>query len=165
MLFSVTTEFQLQLLLTEMTLVKISHRELAANSYRVCILRVNTALCASMCVYRGLYSTDNVQVVCDSFMDRLIQRYDVYKVETISSVYMCVSGIPIRNGQRHVTEIARMSLDIINAAKRFHIASMPEVRLNLRVGAHTGERLRISVQHILALMDWLSLILLLDSVG
>jgi len=56
-------------------------------------------------------------------MDRLINRYDVYKVETISSVYMCVSGIPIRNGQRHVTEIARMSLDIINAAKRFHIAS------------------------------------------
>ena len=71
-------------------------------------------------------------------MDRLISRYDVYKVETISSVYMCVSGIPIRNGQRHVTEIARMSLDIINAAKRFHVASMPEVRLSLRIGAHTG---------------------------
>ena len=78
-------------------------------------------------------------LTCDSFMDRLIQRYDVYKVETISSVYMCVSGIPIRNGQRHVTEIARMSLDIINAAKRFHIASMPEVRLSLRIGAHTGQ--------------------------
>ena len=75
---------------------------------------------------------------CDSFMDRLIQRYDVYKVETISSVYMCVSGIPIRNGQRHVTEIARMSLAIIDSARRFHIASMPEVRLSLRIGAHTG---------------------------
>jgi len=74
-----------------------------------------------------------------SFMDRLIQRYDVYKVETISSVYMCVSGIPIRNGQRHVTEIARMSLDIIDAAQRFHIASMPEVRLSLRIGAHNGQ--------------------------
>jgi len=72
-------------------------------------------------------------------MDRLIQRYDVYKVETISSVYMCVSGIPIRNGQRHVTEIARMSLDIIAAAQQFRIASMPEVRLSLRIGAHTGK--------------------------
>jgi len=72
-------------------------------------------------------------------MDRLIQRYDVYKVETISSVYMCVSGIPTRNGQRHVTEIARMSLDILDAAKDFHIASMPEVRLSLRIGAHTGQ--------------------------
>jgi len=71
-------------------------------------------------------------------MDGLIQRYDVYKVETISSVYMCVSGIPVRNGKRHVSEIARMSLDIINAARRFHIASMPEVRLSLRIGAHTG---------------------------
>ena len=72
-------------------------------------------------------------------MDRLIQRYDVYKVETISSTYMCVSGIPIRNGQRHVTEIARMSLDIIAAAQQFRIASMPEVRLSLRIGAHTGK--------------------------
>ena len=72
-------------------------------------------------------------------MDRVIQRYDVYKVETISSVYMCVSGIPIRNGQRHVTEIARMSLDIIDAARHFHIASMPEVCLSLRIGAHTGQ--------------------------
>jgi len=71
-------------------------------------------------------------------MDRLMQRYDVYKVETISSTYMCVSGIPIRNGQRHVTEIARMSLDIIAAAQQFRIASMPEVRLSLRIGAHTG---------------------------
>jgi len=71
-------------------------------------------------------------------MDRLIQRYDVYKVETISSVYVCVSGIPIRNGQRHVTEIARMSLDIINAAKHFQMPYMPEVHLTLRIGAHTG---------------------------
>ena len=82
-------------------------------------------------------------------MDNLIQRYDVYKVETISSVYMCASGIPIRNGQRHVTEIARMSLDIINDAKHFHIASMPEVRLSLRIGAHTGQAAILIIQRLL----------------
>lgn len=72
------------------------------------------------------------------FMDQRIQRFDVYKVETISSVYMVASGIPARNGRRHVTEIARLSLDIMAASADFAIPQMPDVRLNLRIGIHTG---------------------------
>ena len=72
-------------------------------------------------------------------MDDLIPRFDVYKVETISCVYMVVSGVPTRNGNRHAVEIARMALDIIRASEKFRIDSMPNVGLNLRIGIHTGQ--------------------------
>lgn len=74
-----------------------------------------------------------------SFMDQRIQRFDVYKVETISSVYMVASGIPSRNGRRHVIEIARLSLDIMAASMDFAIPHMPDVKLTLRIGIHTGQ--------------------------
>lgn len=74
-------------------------------------------------------------------MDERIPRFDVYKVETISSVYMVASGVPTRNGNRHVTEIARMSLDVMRAAAKFRIDGMPKVSLNLRIGMHTGQSL------------------------
>jgi class 3 adenylate cyclase len=71
-------------------------------------------------------------------MDERIPLFDVYKVETISCVYMVVSGVPTRNGNRHATEIARMSLDIILASEKFRIKDMPNFSLNLRIGIHTG---------------------------
>lgn len=42
---------------------------------------------------------------------------DVYKVETVGSAYMVVSGIPNRNGDLHVSQIADMSLKLMNAIK------------------------------------------------
>jgi len=37
------------------------------------------------------------------------------QVETVGSVYLVVSGMPQRNGDRHVTEIASMAVDIRDA--------------------------------------------------
>lgn len=60
------------------------------------------------------------------------------QVETIGDAYMVVSGLPERNGDKHADEIAKMSLDLVAAVRQVPIPHMPNKRLQLRVGIHTG---------------------------
>lgn len=53
---------------------------------------------------------------------------------------MVVSGLPERNGDRHADEIAKMALDLVAAVRQVAIPHMPNQRLQLRAGIHTGER-------------------------
>ena len=64
----------------------------------------------------------------------------VPQVETIGDAYMVVSGLPERNGDKHADEIAKMSLDLVAAVRQVAIPHMPNKRLQLRAGIHTGER-------------------------
>lgn len=70
--------------------------------------------------------------------DSIIENFDVYKVETIGDAYMVVSGLPVRNGNLHAREIARMSLRLLEAVGTFRIRHRPEEQLKLRIGLHSG---------------------------
>ncbi|KAL1122567.1 hypothetical protein AAG570_002897 [Ranatra chinensis] len=70
--------------------------------------------------------------------DSIIENFDVYKVETIGDAYMVVSGLPVRNGNLHAREIARMSLALRSAVESFTIKHRPKDQLKLRIGMHTG---------------------------
>ncbi|KAI9222896.1 hypothetical protein BC828DRAFT_345522, partial [Blastocladiella britannica] len=43
-----------------------------------------------------------------SAFDEILEQYDVYKVETIGDSYMVASGVPRANGNKHLTEMAKL---------------------------------------------------------
>ena len=51
---------------------------------------------------------------------------------------MVVSGLPVRNGNLHAREIARMSLRLLQAVRNFRIRHRPNDQLKLRIGLHSG---------------------------
>ncbi|XP_076080943.1 atrial natriuretic peptide receptor 1-like isoform X2 [Mytilus galloprovincialis] len=70
--------------------------------------------------------------------DNILEKFDVYKVETIGDAYMVVSGLPSRNGNLHAREVARMSLTLLNAVLSFKIRHRPNEQIKLRIGIHSG---------------------------
>ncbi|KAK5641547.1 hypothetical protein RI129_010094 [Pyrocoelia pectoralis] len=70
--------------------------------------------------------------------DARLECYDVYKVETIGDSYMVASGLPVKNGNKHVTEIASMALDLLAGSTHFKIPHRKSETLQMRSGAHTG---------------------------
>ncbi|CAD7092893.1 unnamed protein product [Hermetia illucens] len=70
--------------------------------------------------------------------DSIVENYDVYKVETIGDAYMVVSGLPVRNGNLHAREIARLALALLDAVSKFTIRHRPNHQLRLRIGLHSG---------------------------
>ncbi len=51
---------------------------------------------------------------------------------------MVVSGVPRTNGIRHAGEIATLSLDLLSMTETFKIPHLPEKKLMLRIGLHSG---------------------------
>ncbi|XP_045167195.2 uncharacterized protein LOC123530485 [Mercenaria mercenaria] len=80
-----------------------------------------------------------------TYIDEKIERYDVYKVETINDTYMVVSGVPVRNGDRHASEIAYLALDIVSMATG-HTFMSKGIRspVHLLLGISTANRIHIS---------------------
>ncbi len=67
------------------------------------------------------------------------EEYSVFQVETIGDAYMVVSGVPKRNGMRHVAEIATLSLELLSTLTTFRIKHLPDRHLQARIGMHSGE--------------------------
>uniref|UniRef100_A0A8L8JYS1 Guanylate cyclase n=1 Tax=Heligmosomoides polygyrus TaxID=6339 RepID=A0A8L8JYS1_HELPZ len=73
-----------------------------------------------------------------TLFDNAIAKHDVYKIETIGDGYMCVSGLPIRNGLEHIREICNLSLELIDGLRAFRVSYLPMEKVNIRVGVHCG---------------------------
>uniref|UniRef100_T1IIM5 guanylate cyclase n=1 Tax=Strigamia maritima TaxID=126957 RepID=T1IIM5_STRMM len=71
--------------------------------------------------------------------DTIIENFDVYKVETVRDEYMVVSGLPVRNGYMHASEIAMLALNLMAAIVDFDARYTSVNRLlMLRIGMHSG---------------------------
>lgn len=93
-----------------------------------------TEMCSVM---TPLQVTAMLDAVYGEFDER-INRYDVYKVETIGDAYMVASGLPVRNGIRHADQIARMALDLLTAVDGMKLPQFHTGRLSVRIGINTG---------------------------
>ena len=70
-----------------------------------------------------------------------LRQVKIFIVIIFSDTYLLMfPGLPVRNGDRHPVEIARMSLRLLDAVKTFQIRHRPGDCLQLRIGVHTGDR-------------------------
>ena len=51
---------------------------------------------------------------------------------------MVASGVPEPTVKNHAAEIARMALKIINNVKKYSIPHIPDTKLDMRTGIHSG---------------------------
>jgi class 3 adenylate cyclase len=68
----------------------------------------------------------------------VIEKHDVYKVETIGDGMHVVSGVPNRNGNNHVKEIVNMAIDFQRAVKTLRLSHLPDQHIQMRIGVHSG---------------------------
>ena len=71
-------------------------------------------------------------------MDRRMDEFDVYKVETISDSYMVASGLPKRNGDKHAIEISSMALNLMAACGMVVRPDKRPQTIEIKAGVHTG---------------------------
>ncbi|XP_045216941.2 adenylate cyclase, aggregation specific-like [Mercenaria mercenaria] len=68
--------------------------------------------------------------------DGHLEKVDAYKVETIGDAYMVASGLPKRNGEQHVVEIATLAIGL--QAEQILIPHKENEVIQLRIGFNTG---------------------------
>ncbi|XP_002737538.1 uncharacterized protein LOC100375330 [Saccoglossus kowalevskii] len=73
-----------------------------------------------------------------SLFDARIAIYDCYKVETIGDAYMVTSGVPVPNGNKHVSEIASLALDLQTQVSMLSVPHKPQEKMKMRIGIHSG---------------------------
>ncbi|OQV13654.1 Atrial natriuretic peptide receptor 1 [Hypsibius exemplaris] len=73
-----------------------------------------------------------------TFFDGVLEKYDVYKVETIGDAYMVSSGLPVRNGNKHASEISLMSLTLVKGIVDLKVPNRPIQLLEVRIGINSG---------------------------
>jgi len=67
----------------------------------------------------------------------LLTYLRVYKVETIGDAYMVASGLPTVY-ERHAQEMSLLALELLDSVKHHNIQHLPQQKLQLRIGLHSG---------------------------
>ncbi|OQV16973.1 Atrial natriuretic peptide receptor 1 [Hypsibius exemplaris] len=93
-----------------------------------------TTICASIAPMEVVSLLNNLYTLFDG----VLENYDVYKVETIGDAYMVSSGLPVRNGKRHVSEIANVALHIRRDISNFEVPKSLKEKLQVRIGINSG---------------------------
>ena len=70
-------------------------------------------------------------------VDKVIETYDVYKVETVGDTYVCVSGLPAVN-TTHAGELATMALHLLHQISKFKLQAHPDLQIKVRIGLNSG---------------------------
>ncbi|KAK4337289.1 hypothetical protein RND71_043287 [Anisodus tanguticus] len=65
-------------------------------------------------------------------LDSILANHDVYKLESINDAYLVASGVPIKNGQEHVREIAYCAIEAREAISKFKARHDPSFNFKLR---------------------------------
>eukprot|EP00198_Chlamydomonas_reinhardtii_P005097 XP_001694433.1 guanylate cyclase [Chlamydomonas reinhardtii] len=87
-----------------------------------------TSACAVVALLNELFS----------MFDDLTQRHGVCKIETTGDALMCVAGCPVPDDAvRNAVRAANMALDMVRAVEQFK-PSLEGVRVQIRVGLHSG---------------------------
>lgn len=81
-----------------------------------------------------------IDILSDLYLcfDEILERHDIYKVDTIGDAYIVASGLPERNNGKHVVEIACTALELRERVSEFKITHQPGRKLEMRVGIHSG---------------------------
>ncbi|XP_035827249.1 atrial natriuretic peptide receptor 1-like [Aplysia californica] len=69
--------------------------------------------------------------------DTVIEKYLVYKVETIGDAYVVCSGVPLKV-ENHACEIAKMALHIMSCSEDLKVHHRPQHKFLMRIGLHSG---------------------------
>jgi len=116
----------------------------------------DVCFCLSFIVLRWLLFSRRYCCHCRSLFDASIDLYNVYKVETIGDAYLVASGLPTVY-DRHAQEMSFLALELMQSVKHHVVEHLPEKKIQLRIGLHSGESVpHLSPPQLLCIVHWRS---------
>ena len=72
-------------------------------------------------------------------------RLHIYHCLISGDGYMVASGLPVRNGDEHVRQIAMLALDLRDTLAELEIPHLNNEKFRLRIGFNTGKEMFVDI--------------------